>query len=183
MRFFPINGSTEAEMTKELGNFVVEKLKIPSGILSDKDINFVRRVKSSKRSKIENEVLVAFNSVEARDLVQSYARNLADWVDPDNKKPTAGLRMEVPERLIGDFKALEQYGHAMKEKHGRGFKRHIKIDDSALCLYLDVFLPKKEKWIRVDMDHVREDNKKRRKDNNSSSVDFKELSTTEGEAK
>ena len=81
--------------------------------------------------------MVSFNSVDARDLVQSYARNLSAWVGEDGK-PQAGIRMQIPERLRGDFKILERYGHAMKNKHKDGFKRHIKIDDTKLCLYMDV---------------------------------------------
>ena len=73
----------------------------------------------------------------------------------------AGIRLEVPERLMGDFKACEQYGHAMKLKHGKGFKRHTKLDDANMCLYLDMYLPKSEIWARVDMDIVRKDNRGR----------------------
>ena len=179
LRFFPVKGATDADMAKELDTFVTDKLRLPSGVLSTRDIDYIRRVKSSKRSKISDELLVAFTSVEARDLVQSYARNLAEWTDPVTKKPTAGIRMEIPERLLGDFKALEQYGHAMKEKHGRHFKRHIKTDDSEMNLYLDVYLPAKEKWVRVDMEYVRDDNKKRRDRRGSSLGDAGELSTVD----
>ena len=120
----------------------------------------IRRVKSLKRTKIPHEAIVSFASTDARDLVQSYARNLSECIT-DTGKPTAGVRMEIPERLMADFKALEQYGHALKSKHKNGFKRHIKLDDSNLSLYLDVFLPSQNKWIRVGVDHAREDNKKR----------------------
>ena len=62
---------------------------------------------------------------------------------------------------MSDFKALEQYGHAMREKHGKDFKRHTKLDDSCLCVYLDVFLPGPKAWVRVDVDLARKDNQKR----------------------
>ena len=103
---------------------------------------------------------MSFTTVAARDLVQSYARNLADQVDPNNK-PLAGLRMEIPERLLGDFKGLEQYGHAMHTKHGKEFKRHIKMDDSLKQLYMDVYLPRPKAWARVDMSLVKKDNANR----------------------
>ena len=86
--------------------------------------------------------------------------------------------MEKPEKLIGDYKALEQYGHAMKTKHKDGFKRHIKIDDTTMCLYMDVYLPKPKEWMRVDMEHVRADNKARTKKKNST-TDRKQLSTVD----
>ena len=97
----------------------------------------------------------------ARDLVQSYARNLGEWVDKENK-PLAGLRMEIPERLMGDFKTLEMYGHNMKQKHGKQFKRHIKTDDTTLGLYMDAYIPKLKKWTRLDIDTAKEDNNGRR---------------------
>ena len=70
--------------------------------------------------------------------------------------------MEIPERLIGDHKALEMYGHNMKNKHGNGFKRHTKLDDTKLCLYMDAFVPKLKTWVRIEVDQAREDNDRRR---------------------
>ena len=93
-------------------------------------------------------------------MVQSYAHNLGDWVSRDGK-PEAGLRMEIPDRMRGDFKQLEQYGHAMREKHGEGLKRHIKMDDAGMFLYIDLYIPKMKQWTRVDMALVKKDNTKR----------------------
>ena len=104
--------------------------------------------------------MVCFNSVEARDLVQSHAKNLAQYVDKDNT-PLAGMRMEIPERLLGDFKLMERYGHAMRIKHKEKFKRHIKMDDACMCIYMDAFVPKVGEWVRIEMDTAREDNAKR----------------------
>ena len=157
LRFFPVEGNSPDELIRGLDEFVLKKMKVPSGVLDDKDINFIRKVKASKRMKVRNEVIVSFTTVEARDLVYSYARNLGEWVGDDGK-PLAGMRLEIPERLLGDFKACEQYGHAMKSKHGIGFKRHTKLDDSRLCLYVDIYLPKPKVWARVDIDVVRKDN-------------------------
>ena len=177
LRFFPVKGNTVIEQQIELEKFINTKLKISTGTLGKEDFQFVRRVKATKKSKINDELLVSFTSVRARDLVQSYARNLGEWTDAEGK-PTAGIRMEVPERLLGDYKALEQYGHAMKNKHKIGFKRHIKIDDSGLCLYMDIYVPKAKEWIRVDMELVQEDNKKRTA-KSAGKVDRKMLSTVD----
>ena len=100
LRFFPIVGKTENQMRTSLDLFFTEKLKIPTGTLSPTDIGFVRRVKSAKRAKIKDEAMVSFNSVNARDTVQSYARNLSEWVS-DKNVPLAGIRMEIPEKLMG----------------------------------------------------------------------------------
>ena len=160
LRFFPIEGKTQEELLRSLDEFVLTKLKVPSGLLCNEDINFIRPVRATKRNKLPNEVLVSFSTVDARDLVHSYARNLGDWVGEDGK-PLAGLRLEIPERLISDFKSCEQYGHAMKKKHGVGFKRHTKMDDSRLCIYMDMYLPAQKAWVRVDMDVVTKDNTNR----------------------
>ena len=53
----------------ELDEFFDKKLKVPSGVLSSNDINYVRRVAATRRAKVQEEVLVSFNSVEARDMV------------------------------------------------------------------------------------------------------------------
>ena len=170
LRFFPIIGKTENQMRTSLDKFFSEKLKIPTGDLSNDDINFIRRTRATKRSKIQDEVLVSFTSTAARDLVQSHAKNISSWIGEDGK-PLAGVRMEVPERLMSDFKSLEQYGHAMREKYGREFKRHTKMDDAGLCVYLDVYLPGPKVWMRVDVDLARKDNQQRlaKKSNTSNS--------------
>ena len=155
-----MQGASEAQIRQSLEQFVAEKLKIPTGDLCNSDINYVRRTKSGRKSKVKDEVVVSFTSTAARDLVQSHARNLAEYVGEDGK-PLAGIRMEVPERLMADFKALEQYGHAMREKHGKLFKRHIKLDDATLGIYLDVFIPRTKSWVRVDVGLARADNLKR----------------------
>ena len=88
------------------------------------------------------------------------------------------MRIEIAERLY--FKYLEKYGHALKAKHKAGFKRHIKLDDSNLCLYMDAFLPKVKEWMRIDVELAREDNARRTK-KIASAKDKKLLSTVESE--
>ena len=140
LRFFPIPGKNDAQIRNSLDDFFANKLKVPNGDIINEDIKYIRRMRSIKKSRVQDEVIVAFTSVAARDLVQSHARNLAEYVGTGGM-PLAGIRMEVPERLMSDFKALERYGHAMCEKHGNELKRNIKMDDSAMCLYLDIYLP------------------------------------------
>ena len=102
-------------------------------------------------------------------------------MDKDNQ-PLAGIRMQIPERLLGAYKDFEQYGHAMWNKHGKGFKRHIKLNDSQLNLYMDAFIPRAKKWVRIDIEMAREDNRKRR-DSKATDVDKALLQTHDEEAK
>ena len=101
----------------------------------------------------------------------SHAKNLAEWTGKEGDKPLAGIRLELPDRLLADFKSLEQYGHALRAKHKAGLKRHIKMDDARLCLYMDVFVPRIKEWTRVDVEMARSDNAARIK--RSSKLDEK----------
>ena len=179
LRFFPIPGKDDKEIRISLDDFFATKLKVPTGDLKNEDDNYIWRIRTPRKSKIQHEVIVAFTSVAARDLAQSHARNLSEFTGSGGTT-FAGVRMEIPERLLSDFKALERYGHAMKEKHGSEFKRHTKMDDSAKCVYLDLFLPKQKMWVRVDVPHARVDNEKRTK-KTTRKADPDMLSTVEPE--
>ena len=97
--------------------------------------------------KIRDEVLVTFTNVRIRDMVASYASNLANY-----KKASSPInfRLEIPDYLRGVFRTLESHGHSMRERFGPGFRRHIKYDDSKKTLVMDVCKPNETKWIRVD---------------------------------
>ena len=57
-----------------------------------------------EHSRIHNEVKVVFATSRERDLVQSYAVNLA------KVKGREGIRMELPEHLHGLFEIFEGHG-------------------------------------------------------------------------
>ena len=50
-------------MRESLEEFFNNKLRVPAGVLGPSDIGFVRRVKSTKKAKIRDEVMVSFTSV------------------------------------------------------------------------------------------------------------------------
>ena len=52
------------------------------------------------------------------------------------------------------------------------------MDDSILGLYLDAFIPSLKKWIRINVEHAKDDNKKRR-ENMNKAVDSGLLSTAD----
>ena len=99
MVFFPIYGETDDEMMANLEGFVREKLRVPTTELETKDISSIRRLQLTRGRQPRGELIVVFADVNTRDRVASYARNLADFVDKD-KKPTAGIRLEVPTHLM-----------------------------------------------------------------------------------
>ena len=111
-----------------------------------------------KKRKIESEVVVRFRTVQTRDMVVSYAPNLRAWRDQDGSSANAtGLRLEIPDHLMGTFKVLERYGHHLKARHGEGLRRHIRFDDYNSTLVMDYALPNKDTWERTDFENAREE--------------------------
>ena len=96
-----------------------------------------------------------------RDRIASYARNLSPF--SSGGKPTAGLRLDVPTHLKGVYKALMQYGYALKVKHGDGLKRNVRFDDMEQTMCMDVKFPKESKWVTLDFDMAMEDKRARAK--------------------
>ena len=78
MRMWPVpEGDETAE--KAARDFMTNVLEVPRITVSRIRIEFVRRVSATRRSRMEDEVLVRFMDVGDRDAVQSYAPNLAKW--------------------------------------------------------------------------------------------------------
>ena len=125
-------------------------------------------MQTNKKPQAKSEVLVVFADIEARDLVASYARNLAPFVDETNK-PTAGLRPDIPSHLGGVHRTLLQYGYAMKWRYGDKFRRNIRFEDGDLTLVIDVCIPDGiqpgKEWTTVNYEHAVMDRKANNKDN------------------
>ena len=133
-------------------------LRIPSSIFSENEIEDIRRVEHRRRKPrtgatssdpVHDEVVVRFRAVSARDYAQSHVVNFAACVNEEGK-PTAGVRLEIPEHLRIVFLDLQHYGRLLYKQHGQGFKRHIRFDDRNLSLYMDIKLPSTEEWLFVD---------------------------------
>ena len=155
-RLSPIEGETEAELMSNLQLFFAQKMKIPRGELSKKDIIHVRRVRVARDRRPHLEVIVKFGDVETRDRIASYARNLGELVD--NGLPTATFRHEIPTFLSGVHKTFMQYGYAMSAKYGKGFKRNVRFDDITYSFCIDVRMPgANQNWITVSHERALKD--------------------------
>ena len=77
--------------------------------------------------------------------------NLAARTD-SNGRPTAGLRLEIPDELLSQFRILSRFGTRLRSRHGLGTKRHIKFDDMDGSLFMNIKLPGNEAWSRVSVD-------------------------------
>ena len=157
-------------MGKFLELFIRTKLKIPTGALVDADVADIRRCRLTRSQQTKSEALVVFADIEARDLVASYARNLAPFIDAENK-PTAGLRPDIPGHLGGIHRTLVQYGYAMKRRYGGNFRRNIRFEDSDMTLVIDICIPENgqpgKEWTTVDYQLAKKD----RKVNNQDEMD------------
>ena len=169
IRCWPIRGP-ESDLWGLVGDFFHDVLSIPQHNLSQDSVESIRRLGNRRGNKdgpprIQNEVCVVFKDVSTRDLVFSYASNLA--AHRSGGSPP-GIRLEFPDHLRGVFRTLETYGAEMRSRFGKDFKRSIKYDDAAMTLYIDVLFPGEQRWTKVDLEIADEELRKRRAVENES---------------
>ena len=122
-------------------------------------IRRVARTNNGTNECISDEALIGFKTVATRDQVANWAKNLARCTDL-NGKPLAGVRLEIPENLMGDFRTIRRYSFFLKKMHGFGVKRNMKYDNETLCLQMSVRLSNKLKWLTVDPSMAKEESSK-----------------------
>ena len=148
VRIWPVVQTTEG-LEADCTRFLQSVLLIPHEIIQRLDFVKVSRLGQSRRSKIRDEVLIELATLQQRDIIQSYAVNLA------KKSGTAGIRMEIPQHLEGDFRLLEEHA-GLLNKRRPGTKRSVKFDDIAQGLCIDIKLPDSEQWHRFTTSQIRE---------------------------
>lgn len=156
VRIWPVPGDNNRELWTATGDFFYSILKIPREHLEEDMVERIRRVAPQSRGKkhrrvAHDEVVVYLRDVNTRDMIQSYAPNLSGM------SGKAGLRLEVPCHLTGQFKCLERYGHILKKKFGHEFRWHINYDDIDLSLKLSVRGPGDEAWERIDWETAKKE--------------------------
>ena len=80
---------------------------------------------------------------------------LASYVDSE-KRPLAGIRMDIPDYLGSDFRTLQNYGMKMRSIHGPDTRKYVKFDDANLAIYLELRLPGESTWIKLTPARARE---------------------------
>ena len=134
IRLWPV--SREGDLRERTVEFLVHELLLDQQYAIDLDFT-VKRVGSPRSASAasgagagaRDEVLLVFNSIRDRDDVRSHAKNL--------ERRGRGLRLEVPDHLWPSFRALQNIGYELKQKH-QSLKRNLLFDDSAEDLKLDV---------------------------------------------
>ena len=152
LRMWPIQGATPEQVWKATGDFLHVTLGLP-GIGEDR-IETISRPEIPSGFGVKEEAIVIFKQVEVRDSVIGASAKLGDKVDKDGR-PTAGIRIEIPQGLRGDFSTLQRFGYQLRMRHGRGTRRHIKFDDANRSLFLNVKLPGDISWSRVGLELAR----------------------------
>ena len=87
------------------------------------------------------EVVAVFEDSYSRDYILMRGPMLSEYRDA-KMKPTAGIRLDIPNHLMGVFKTLESFGFALRRKHGGQLKKHIKLDEFSETLYIQVGIKK-----------------------------------------
>ena len=144
IRIWPVD--TDNGIERGVRNFMVSVLKIPNQVVQDLTFERIEKVCQARRSKVHDEILVRFLSSHTRDVIQSYANNLAE------AQGKVGLRLDVPDHLRGLFRLFEMHAAALKARHG-SLRRSIKFDDVTRSLSMDVKLDDTQ-WHRISAEEM-----------------------------
>ena len=69
-------------------------------------------------------------------------------------RDTAGMRLELPDSLQKDFRALMNLAYDLKSKHPT-LRRNVKFDEEDLGLFMDIQTGVDERWRRIKPDQAR----------------------------
>ena len=157
VRMWPIENSSPQTLWKGVGEFLHKALGIPESDIGPDDIEEVTAIPEPKYAagNINKEALVTFACPRVRDMVVSSSPNLSNLMDKG--VPTAGLRLEIPDELMGQFRLLSRFGTRLRARHGVGTKRHVKFDDLDGSLYMNIKLPGDESWSKITTETARID--------------------------
>ena len=144
LRLWPVKGAS----ADGLRDFLETKLGMNGSVVDDAIGGATILKVKDPRSKLEDEVVVTFESKEIRDAIKAQGHNLAKF------KEEAGMRLHIPNYLQKDFKTLMRLAYLMK-KTNPDLRRNIKFDEDCCGLFLDMQLKKEGKWVRVRPDEAR----------------------------
>ena len=104
VRMWPIENASEETLWKGVGEFLHSALGIPDSDVGPEDIESVVSLPEPRYAagNLNKEALVTFFCPRQRDLVVASSPNLSNLMD--NGVPTAGLRLEIPDELMGQFR-------------------------------------------------------------------------------
>lgn len=139
---YPVKGDCVDSIMAEFQIFLRDCLQIPDGEILREQVETVRRFRGTRFSRSRHEIMAIFSDAETRDFVLSHAKNLAG-------NANAGIRIDVPQHLIGIKRTFDEYGYILKGELGVGFKRNVRFDDTNETLVMDIYYPQDKKWDRI----------------------------------
>ena len=165
---WPIENANENTLWKGVGEFLHKALGIPESDIGPEDIESVTAIPEPRYTagNLNKEALVTFYCPRKRDVVVANSPNLSNLMD--NGVPTAGLRLEIPNELMSQFRLLTRFGTRLRARHGAGTKRHVKFDDIEGSLYMNIKLPGDESWSKVSVETARLDTERTARDESAS---------------
>ena len=142
---------------KDLGDLAVgffeDKLLLPVADLPNDAFEYVGRIPGRRNARIEWEIVVIFKETHIRDWVHSFAPNLARW--RTDTGGSVGVRLDIPNHLLGQFKNLEKHGATLRRTLGDGLKRHVRFDDAKMGLELNFRPPGEDsRWETVSAEEA-----------------------------
>ena len=156
LRVHPVEAGENLEASVLV--FLARNLKMPTERTCD--LSFTAKQLPSRPSrpgrtnKITGEVLLTFESVEQRDEVKGYARNLQG-------QENTGVDIEVPFHLRSNFANLRDLAYRMRIK-SEGLKRNIRLDDRCMDVVMD-FSTSEGRWTTVTAGEAKTSLAKRKK--------------------
>ena len=143
LRLWPVENANR----EGLEDFLRNKLAMDASFVKeDMGQVSVRRV-MERRPKNAQEVCVTFETKQVRDLVKAQGPNLATYRDE------AGMRLQVPDHLQKNFRALMLVAYDLKKKYP-DLRRNIKFDEEKLDMFMDFQLEKEAGWRRIGPDQA-----------------------------
>ena len=150
LRLWPIKDGTK----EALHDYLKRRLRLEDDFIKD-DLGEVTLVRPKEpRNKNKDEFIAIFENKHIRDTIKAAAHNLA------NSNDQAGMRLQVPDHLQKDFRALMNLSFDLKKKHPH-LKRNVKFDEDEEGLFMDLKLKNDGEWQRVKPVHALAASKRR----------------------
>ena len=150
LRLRPISGGDVNEAVKD---FMIEQLKLSHQFMDSVGEFTAHRVPCGPASRIQDEVIVSYQSSEVRDAVKGAAKNLA------GKGQSYGVRLELPNHLKTAMSALQSASFEIKQKFPQA-RRNVLFDDGTMDLVLDFSTGEGKPWKRITSTQARDRKKK-----------------------
>ena len=136
LRLWPIPEPTQ----QGLKTFLQDKLNLEEDFIEEDLGQVTIKRNIERRPKNKDEVCVTFESKEIRDRIKAQGPQLAGC--------DAGMRLQIPDNLQKDFKALMAVAYDLKQVH-KNLRRNVKFDEENLGLYMDIQTEREEDWKRI----------------------------------